>query len=1090
MLVTIISQCEKKAHQRTRSVLDAFSERIGTNTWQTIITEQGLDALHTELRKTASKSTAVACHWNRSRTRTELLWIVGKKQEFNLSGYVPVNETEEDIEKFMDKKKWNSLEIMKHAVSISGLFHDFGKANDLFQQKIAPNHKGKNSEPYRHEWISFCIFDQLINAGDNDEDWLSRLENISSCSTELNDENLNFTLAPNITTYPPLAQLIAWLILSHHRLPVDKNATIEHIDEWLEKNLSPSWNSPQCLSDDWTDEDLYKTKKFSNGLPHLSATWRKHAIEWATSAKRTLKQSSKDYHWLQSQRFTTHISRMALMLADHSYSNKAVTLTWQDDNYNAYANSDRKTRQLKQRLDEHNIGVAHNAREIIKVIPRLKSDLPTLDLESESLLTQEIKKDSEHFEKFGWQNEALNCSLKLSKNAKEEGFFGVNMASTGRGKTISNAKILYALGSRRFNVALGLRTLTLQTGTAFREDVKIPEEQLAILVGGIAVKELYELYNTEDQESYSGSESEDLDIPEVHGKFKSHHTHVLHEWTSHDERIEKLLQAPVLVSTIDHLIPATEGIRGGKQIGPMLRLLTSDLILDEPDDFGLEDLPALCRLVNWAGMLGSKVLLSTATMPPSLVNALFRSYQQGRRDYLEVNGNQTNTTISCAWFDEYSSSHKSIADDDSFKKSHESFSKKRISKIKAAPVIRRGSLLSVSCDDPSNNQGVLEQISQSIRSGIETLHQSHKLKKDDKTLSVGLVRIANITSLVAISKLLLEIDAPSDTHIHYCVYHSHFPLAVRSHIERNLDKILNRKNEDSIWEHTAEDLAKHPNKNNHIFVVIASPVAEVGRDHDYDWAIVEPSSMRSIIQLAGRVLRHRQDKVVLEETPNILILQKNYKGLKGESPCFKWPGFESNNVRSSSSDLAEVLTSEQYEVIDSSARIEMASFPLNTGSYDNLVNLEHAALIDTLFTSRISADLWWKHEPSWCGNLQCLQRFRASAPSSDYCSMMMHEEDLPVWYQINHEAVRPYVKTDDIKNFVFEPQLEKGNSFWLDLAPQTIFTDLYQRLNSKGADFEFPELSKRFGTISLLNNNNSEQPWLSHPQLGTFKEII
>lgn len=30
-----------------------------------------------------------------------------------------------------------------------------------------------------------------------------------------------------------------------------------------------------------------------------------------------------------------------------------------------------------------------------------------------------------------------------------------------------------------------------------------------------------------------------------------------------------------------------------------------------------------------------------------------------------------------------------------------------------------------------------------------------------------------------------------------------------------------------------------------------------GRDHDYDWAIVEPSSMRSIIQLAGRIRRHR-----------------------------------------------------------------------------------------------------------------------------------------------------------------------------------------------------------------------------------------
>ena len=73
--------------------------------------------------------------------------------------------------------------------------------------------------------------------------------------------------------------------------------------------------------------------------------------------------------------------------------------------------------------------------------------------------------------------------------------------------------------------------------------------------------------------------------------------------------LDALLTAPVLVSTIDHLISATEGTKGGRQIPAMLRLLTSDLVLDEPDDFGLSDLPALCRLVHWAGMLGSRVLI-------------------------------------------------------------------------------------------------------------------------------------------------------------------------------------------------------------------------------------------------------------------------------------------------------------------------------------------------------------------------------------------------------------------------------------------------------------------------------------------------
>lgn len=45
MIVTFISQCEKKAIPRTRRVLDAFADRIGDNTWETVITEDGLVAV-------------------------------------------------------------------------------------------------------------------------------------------------------------------------------------------------------------------------------------------------------------------------------------------------------------------------------------------------------------------------------------------------------------------------------------------------------------------------------------------------------------------------------------------------------------------------------------------------------------------------------------------------------------------------------------------------------------------------------------------------------------------------------------------------------------------------------------------------------------------------------------------------------------------------------------------------------------------------------------------------------------------------------------------------------------------------------------
>ncbi|MCF7353213.1 CRISPR-associated endonuclease Cas3'' [Vibrio sp. CK2-1] len=104
MMVTFVSQCEKNALKKTRRVLDAFANRIGDNTWQTVITEDGLQTVKRMLRKTASRSTAVSCHWIRSRSRSQFLWVVGNKSKFNLEGVVPVNYTEvNDIK--MDETK-------------------------------------------------------------------------------------------------------------------------------------------------------------------------------------------------------------------------------------------------------------------------------------------------------------------------------------------------------------------------------------------------------------------------------------------------------------------------------------------------------------------------------------------------------------------------------------------------------------------------------------------------------------------------------------------------------------------------------------------------------------------------------------------------------------------------------------------------------------------------------------------------------------------------------------------------------------------------------------------------------------------------
>src|SRR5690606_16305795 len=97
----------------------------------------------------------------------------------------------------------------------------------------------------------------------------------------------------------------------------------------------------------------------------------------------------------------------------------------------------------------------------------------------------------------------------IREPAARHGAFIVNMASTGCGKTLANARIMNSLAdpSRglRCAFALGLRTLTLQTGRTFRDELQLSDDALAIRVGGTANRELFEHYEQLAEQSGSAS---------------------------------------------------------------------------------------------------------------------------------------------------------------------------------------------------------------------------------------------------------------------------------------------------------------------------------------------------------------------------------------------------------------------------------------------------------------------------------------------------------------------------------------------------------------------------------------------------------
>jgi CRISPR-associated endonuclease/helicase Cas3 len=1107
MMVTFVSQCEKKSLNRTRRVLDAFANRIGNRTWQTVITNEGLQAVKKLLRKTASKNTAVSCHWLRSRSRSELVWIVGNRGKFNEQGVVPVNFTEKDVVRFMDKNQWQTINIIEYASAIAGLFHDFGKVTELFQLKINPTQKTEKFEPYRHEWVSFRFFQAFVGEK-TDEQWLDALSDIDQgYFSECYRDGLDKGDPPKLSGLQPFAGLVAWLIVTHHKLPVypgwkEKENTppdLKNVAQWFDRNFDALWNSHNCNDDD-QKERIEENWHFRD-LPFQSMQWRSRACTLVSEARVRIRPwLNAKINWVQDELFTTHLSRLCITLADHFYSSQdEITEEWRSSKYKVYANTfwvDGKNK-YKQQLDEHLIGVSHHAKKIVQALPRLNATLDSLGANEE--LTRNVSKELK--DDFGWQDKARKLAEKIGKDTLDHGFFGINMASTGKGKTRANAKIMHALGLKtgriRFSVALGLRVLTLQTGKEFQVELKLSDEELAIAVGGMAIKQLFENQETQFNQIKSaeekqcqeeaGSESqEELIDPDLYIHYKgSAKTHSLSHWTKQEKGLDDLLLAPVLVSTIDHLIPATEGTKGGRQIPATLRLLTSDLVLDEPDDFGLGDLSALCRLVNWAGLLGSHVLLSTATIPPALAFALFQAYQEGWAQYAKANLDSWSGEIVCAWFDEWGCDNGQYKQFDDFKKAHEKFVNKRVKLLHNLPAKRRAEIVEVQLQE---NSSIAENLANTIQDGVLRLHKDHCLSSKGKTLSVGLVRMANINPMVAVAKALLKKNVPEEkTCIHYCIYHSRYPLAIRSSIENKLDKLLNRKKADAIWanEEIQQSIKKHPEAQHHIFIILASPVAEVGRDHDYDWAIVEPSSMRSIIQLAGRVLRHRN---IVPDRPNMLLLGKNSKALGNNDICFERPGFESRNVKMESHDLFEVMSCEQYKKITAIMRIILPkSYQINEqGEYRNLIELEHKALANQLFNKDYGARLWWDNQPQWCGEVQRQQRFRNSKSDESYY-LWVDDGNVPAKWKWKNDHVSPAEFGEPLIS-INKVELEEhgtGNHFWYQQDALAIYQALAQDFG-----WELWKVSQRFGEVRLTEyekGNSGEYNY--HPHLGVYQDI-
>ena len=129
-----------------------------------------------------------------------------------------VNSTKKNLLNREIESDWKYLPLIQSLTAISALFHDWGKASKLFQEKLKPNSPNKfKGDPIRHEWISVLLLNALV-IDENDKTWLSALTNGDFSEEQLKQEAKKQKNKP-LDELPDAAKLVAWLIVSHHRLP-------------------------------------------------------------------------------------------------------------------------------------------------------------------------------------------------------------------------------------------------------------------------------------------------------------------------------------------------------------------------------------------------------------------------------------------------------------------------------------------------------------------------------------------------------------------------------------------------------------------------------------------------------------------------------------------------------------------------------------------------------------------------------------------------------------------------------------------------------------------------------------------------------
>lgn len=796
-----------------------------------------------------------------------------------------------------------ALTTARWLAGFSGLFHDVGKLTRHFQGKL------KRAVPERdaisHEWISTWILAHMLRRQALDwdgflaawHDWEHGPEGIDA-------------LARNDHSWRPFETLDSFqstalmVVATHHRLfSVDdrrgegfKNITPpgtgvlsphrNHVGRFLLTMEKTVWQRPEKWSHAKAEtarwdallqqgrvllEKLEPKSPIANPVPY----WHKAGL----------------------------IARAAMVLADHHVSGRDFLQEPAASGYKsvqAYANSVGNGK-LNQPLTWHLEQVGGSAATYVDFFG--PQPLPCLSKEIREVIHGN---GTPAPTRFAWQDSASDFIRQTRlAHADTSAFLIFNVASTGAGKTRANVRVLEACRTPddplRVTAGFNLKTLTLQTASAYRKELGLTQDDCACVIGDPLARALH-LHQQQDEDDGPALDTFNSSGCDSDAFLKS-----LPDWVRALDKPDAghanatLVAAPVLVATMDYLVAAGDPTQQAHHTQALLRIGHSDLLIDEADSYDPNGLVAVLRVVQMAGMFGRNVVVSTATLSPVLAEQIERAWQRGIAMHI-ADGTmslKTHTVLVSNLGSATGSQLLHKPDSGQFGQWYRSGMGDLYRFATGLPTHR---LCKIICA-PKPSEPLANQIARTCL----TAHASHawSAQARDRTVqvSIGIVRFANVDPLQEKATQLTQQKWPGDAVVKVCTYHAR-DIAMRRYLkEQALDQLLKRHNDPDMGQHPliAQELAQLPEQAKHlILIVLASPVEEIGRDHDFDWAVIEPSSMHAIIQLVGRVNRHRLVPVI---KPNVFVLEKNIKQLAIEKkpdpprPCFVRPGLQQVDIK-------------------------------------------------------------------------------------------------------------------------------------------------------------------------------------------------